>query len=224
MSGARVSSFAVWLTVVACHPQALPAPASTTPRPMIAQRCPELITSHAASSAAVRAFVEIAQLTGDIGGSLPSDSLATPTAPFDDPRLAVQRVGHVIVSNDEGSTLAWDTPAPTPLATSEPQRWDLQLVPHFEGADSSSLRIELDLAPAPPLGTPPERWSIPKHRRVHTTVVLGEQQSVVLALPRGAGAIGPSLMVVTPYFIREEADLRRLFLCKMRARPASRPG
>jgi hypothetical protein len=92
------------------------------------------------------------------------------------------------------------------------------LTPHLEAAASGSLRLELDLAPAPPLGTPPEAWNIPEHRRVRTTVVVGEQQPVVLGLPRGAGAVGPSLMVVTPYFIREEADLRRLFQCKMRER------
>ena len=86
---------------------------------------------------------------------------------------------------------------------------------------TGALRLEVDLAPAPPLGTPPEAWSIPEHRRVHTTVVVGEQQPVVLGLPPGAGAAGPSLMVVTPYFIREEADLRRLFQCKMRERQRS---
>jgi hypothetical protein len=218
-SGSRVCLFKVGLLLTACHPQAGQAP-STAParasRPQIAQRCPELLVPRAGASAPAKIFVEVAQIVGDLAD--PVTGSPAPLSPFDDPRLAVPRVAHVIVTNDVASTLAWDTPGPTPALANEPQRWDLRVTPHLETAGSGPLRLELDLAPAPPLGTPPEAWSIPEHRRVHTTVVIGEQQPVVLALPRGAGAPGPSLMVVTPYFIRDEADLRRLFQCKMRER------
>jgi hypothetical protein len=219
--GSRVSLFTAGLLFTACHPQAERAP-TTAParasRPPIAQRCPELLVPRATSTAPVRVFLEVAQLVGDIADPVPSSTAPAPPAPFDDPRFEVPRVAHVIVTSDAASTLAWDTPGPTPTPGSDPRRWDLRLTAHPETTSLGSLRLELDLAPAPPLGTPPEAWSIPEHRRVHTTVVIGEQQPVVLALPRGAGAVGPSLMVVTPYFIREEADLRRLFECKMRAR------
>jgi hypothetical protein len=219
LNGSRVCLFMAWLLLTACHAQAersgAPARAS---RPQIAQRCPELLVARAASSAPLRVFLEVAQLVGDVGGPLPTSSSPAPPAPFDDPRFEIPRVAHVIVTNDAASTLAWDAPGPTPTPGSDPRRWDLRLTAHAETTTPGSLRLELDLAPAPPLGTPPEAWSIPEHRRVRTTVVIGEQQPVVLGLPRGAGAVGPSLMVVTPYFIREEADLRRLFECKMRER------
>lgn len=220
-SGSRVCLFTLGLLLAACHPQAGQAPstaAAHASRPQIAQRCPELLVPRAAASAPVKIFVEVAQVVGDIADPLARSPASAPLNPFDDPRLQVPRVAHVIVTNDVASTLAWDTPGPTPALANEPQRWDLRVTPHLDTPDSGPLRLELDLAPAPPLGTPPENWSIPEHRRVHTTVVIGEQQPVVLGLPRGAGAPGPSLMVVTPYFIREEADLRRLFQCKMRER------
>jgi hypothetical protein len=162
--------------------------------------------------------LEVAQLVGDVGSPLPTSSAPAPATPFDDPRFEVPRVAHVIATSDVASTLAWDTPSATSTPASEPQRWDLRLTPHLETPASGTLRLEVDLAPAPPLGTPAETWIIPEHRRVRTTVVIGEQQPVVLALPRGAGASAASMMVVTPYFIREEADLRRLFQCKMRER------
>jgi hypothetical protein len=217
-SGSRIWLFTAGLLFTACHPPAERAPsaaAARAPRPQIAQRCPELLVPRAASAAPARVFLEVAQVMGDVG-PLPAPSALAPRAPFDDPRLEVPRVAHVIVTNDVASTLAWDTPGPTPTLANEPQRWDLRLTAHLETPASDSLRLELDLAPAPPLGTPAETWSIPEHRRVRTTVVLAEQQPVVLGLPRGAGAVGPSSMVVTPYFIREEADLQRLFQCKMR--------
>jgi hypothetical protein len=220
-TGSRVWLFVAGLLFAACHPQAEQARSGTparASRPPIAQRCPELLVPRAASSAPPRVFLEVAQIIGDVAAPVTSSPAATPPSPFDDPRLEVPRVAHVIGTSDVASMLAWDTPGPTPALGSEPQRWDLRLTPHLETTGSGSLRLELDLAPAPPLGTPPEAWSIPEHRRVHTAVVIGEQQPVVLALPRGAGARGPSWMVVTPYLIREEADLRRLFQCKMRER------
>lgn len=220
-SGSRVWLFMAGLLFAACHPRAERAPSAAparASRPPIAQRCPELLVPRAASSAPPRVFLEVAQVIGDVAAPVTSSPAAAPSSPFDDPRLEVPRVAHVIVTNDVASTLAWDTPGPAPTLGREPQRWDLRLTAHVESSGAGSLRLELDLAPAPPLGTPPEAWSIPEHRRVHTTVVIGEQQPVVLALPHGAGARGPSLMVVTPYFIREDADLRRLFQCKMRER------
>jgi hypothetical protein len=222
LSGSRICLFTTGVLFAACHPQEARAPSpapARAPRPQIAQRCPELLVPRAVSSAPVRVFIEVAQVVGDIAA--PVTSVTTPPAPFDDPRLEVPRVAHVIAESDVASMLAWDTPDSPATLANEPRRWDLRLTPHLEAAASGSLRLELDLAPAPPLGTPPEAWSIPEHRRVRTTVVIGEQQSVVLGLPRGAGAVGPSLMVVTPYFIREEADLRRLFQCKMRERRRS---
>jgi hypothetical protein len=214
-SGARVLKWLLLLASSACHhtePAQGPAPVS---RPRVAQRCPELLVARSADATRPRVFVEIAQLTGELGG--PTHSAAPPPAsPFDDPRLEVNRVAHVLATNDVKSTLAWDALSKTMMA--ESTRWDLSVTPHLEGTTPSAVRLELDLAPAPPLGTPPENWIIPEHRRVHTTVMIAEQQPVVLGLPRDVGTGAPSVMVVTPYVIREQADLRRLFECKLRGR------
>jgi hypothetical protein len=203
----------------ACHsaePASAPIPAQTPAlRAPFAQRCPELFVSRSTDSTITRVFVEIAQLSGNREGLAVSPPQSVPPRPFD-PKLELQRVASLLVTNDVTSSLAWDAPAP-PSAANAPQSWDLGVTPHF-ASTASSLQLELDLAPAPPLGTAPENWSIPEHRRVHTTVVLGEQQSIQLRLPPGAGATHTSVMVVTPYFIREDADLRRLFECKLRGR------
>jgi hypothetical protein len=217
--GARVSILTA-LALSACHPseRAQVPVRQTASVAGIAQRCPELLAPRPPSSTAPRVLVELSQLWGDVGAPIASSPPATPLAgPFDDPRLEVHRVTQVLATNDVPSLMAWDSLASTPSAN-QPQRWDLKVTAHFDGAAPSALRLELDLSPAPPLGTPPESWSIPAHRRVHTTVVIAEQQPVMLALPPGAGTTGPSMMVVMPYFIRDEADLRRLFQCKMRQR------
>jgi hypothetical protein len=73
------------------------------------------------------------------------------------------------------------------------------------------LRLDIAFAPAPPLGTPKESWSVPEHRQVKTTVVLGNQQLVVLGSPL-LGSAKPSVVVLTPYVVRDDADLRRLFV------------
>ncbi|RYZ04399.1 MAG: hypothetical protein EOO73_24310 [Myxococcales bacterium] len=222
-SGSRVGLFMAALWFGGCHapaksaPSDMPMPAS---RAQLGQRCTELLGSRSASSVPPRrVLLEIARLTGQPDRPLPPLSSPGRSGPFDDPSLVVQSLTHIIVENEVPSTLPWDAPQSAPIRAhaDAPQRWDLRLTARAETA--GALRLEVDLAPAPPLGTPAEAWSIPEHRRVHTTVVVGEQQPVVLGLPAGAGAPERSLMVVMPYFIREEADLRRLFECKMRGHP-----
>jgi hypothetical protein len=183
----------LWFGFAACHHSEQPSVAVAPPRAPfpIGPRCPELLAPLPSSSAAPRIFVDVARL---------------------DRSLHRQLVGHLLLHDEEAGMLACDAPSG---ADSEGRRWDLKVIAHLHSADRSPLRLEVDLTPAPPLGTAQESWSVPEHRRAHTTVVLAEQQSIVLGLPTATGR-EPLTLQVTPYFIREEGDLRRLFECFMR--------
>lgn len=161
---------------------------------------------------------------------LPAVPPAAPESGFSgllrDPRVRITRILNVLASDGVPRTVAWDD-VQDGAETQCPSvaRWDLTVTPHIEGGQLSSVRLELDRAPAPPLGTRPENWYIPEHRRAHTTVALHDQQTIVM----GGFAESPSkerqaMLFVTPYIISDDADLRRLFQCKLSRAGATFPG
>jgi hypothetical protein len=91
------------------------------------------------------------------------------------------------------------------------------VTPHLADARSTEVRLDLTLEPSPPLGTPKEAWQIPEHRGAHTTVVMQDQMPIVVgldpAISRTAQGRGWTLLV-TPYVVRRDEDLRRLFECR----------
>jgi hypothetical protein len=176
-----------------------------------------------AAGVPARVFVEIASVEGDLATLTASaPGAASFREVFADPSLAV-RVAHVMTTNEAQSVIAWDssqTHGGTPC--DEGQRWDLAITPHIQDQQGRVVRLDIAFVPAPPLGTPKESWSVPEHRQMKTTVVLGNQQLVVLSSPP-AGNAKPPLVVLTPYVVRDDTDLRRLFECKMqRARLSAR--
>lgn len=204
-------------------------PAATAPaaaRPAIGVPC-QLSSARAPSSAnaePVRVFVELATVRGDLaqvlrGAPAPTSNAGTFAELLRDQRLEVPRVQHLLVANDAPETLAWDSEKPSASGgCAELDRWDMTVAAHADGESPAGVRLELSLAPAPPLGTPPESWHIPPHRKVHTTVVVKDQQTVVLGgFPvAGAGMSSKSMLLVTPYVLREQSDLKRLLECKRR--------
>jgi hypothetical protein len=180
--------------------------------------------SSAASAEPVRVFVEVAAVRGDLaqvlrGAPGPTSTGNTFAELLRDPRLEMPRVGHFVVANDAPQTMAWDSEKTSAAGGSaERDRWDLTLTAHADGERPARVRLEVSLAPAPPLGTPPESWQIPEHRRIHTTVVVADQQTVVLGgvAEPGATSGSRSILLMTPYVLREQSDLKRLFECKQR--------
>ena len=171
-----------------------------------------------------RVFVEIASVEGDLSTLTASAAgAASFREVFADPSLAV-RVAHVMTTNEAQSVVAWDSPvAPGGTPCDDSQRWDLAITPHIQDQQGRVVRLDIAFVPAPPLGTPNESWSVPAHRQLRTTVVLENQQVVVLSSPPMGNAKRP-IVVLTPYVLRDDTDLRRLFECKMqKARPAARP-
>jgi hypothetical protein len=197
-------------------------PASGTPaaRPRgIALRCP--MPAKGSPSGAPdpkRVFLEVAQVDGGLPAPSPSPGPAPPSlsALLDDPRVDVPRVGGIMATIEAPATLPWDTLSAAPGRPCEAvERWDLTLTPRVAGPGRVKLAIALE--PARPPGTPPEAWQVPAHRAVKTEVEVQDQQTTVLGMPRVGASSRPSVVVVTPYFLRDDDDLRQLMQCKAAA-------
>jgi hypothetical protein len=144
---------------------------------------------------------------------------------LNDPRLRIPRILHVLAPEGEARTVAWDVEKHDREGQCpEVERWDLTVTAHVDATQPSNVRLDVARSPAPPLGTRPEDWYVPEHRRAQTTVVVRDQQTVVLGgLGEPAVPQAPATLLVTPYVIWEEADLRRLFQCKMKRAGAALP-
>lgn len=206
---------------------AAPAPpTSAAPNaPVIGQHC--ALSSGSRSAGPPRVFVEMASVEGALAAvaraprtppPAPGSSGSRGFAAFlSDPRLRIGRVVNVMTTEGVPSTVAWDMQdearsSPCP----ELERWDVTVTSRVDPAQPRTVRLEIRQTPAPPLGTPPQNWHVPEHRQAHTTVVLHDQQSIVLSGPAQATKKQPALLVVTPYIISDDGDLRRLFECKLR--------
>jgi hypothetical protein len=131
----------------------------------------------------------------------------------------VTRMAQLIADDATPATLAWDIARPALSGSPCPpreERWDLTITPTLGAGKPQAVRLEVVLQPAPPLGQSRESWHVPKHRRVHTTVVVGDQQPVILGMPGSPDTV----LAITPYAIRDDGDLRQIFHCKMQARAA----
>lgn len=179
-----------------------------------------------AAGVPAKVLVEIASIEGDLSmlaaGAKSAASFGEALGQaLADPRFSV-RVAWLATTNDTQSVIAWDSPLTHANAPcNESQRWDLAITPHIQDQLGRSLRLDIAFSPAPPLGTPKESWSVPEHRQVKTTVVLGNQQLVVLGSPL-PGNPKPAVVVLTPYVVRDDADQRRLFECMQTAGRAAR--
>ncbi|MFC1642399.1 hypothetical protein ACFL5O_06895 [Myxococcota bacterium] len=205
-------------------------------RPLIAQRCalsrPDPRTEVGADTP--RVLVELAVVVADRAEHpaaplypLPRNFARQPSggrSPWlDDPRIQIVQIANVELTNHAPATVALDIDHArgsgrhcVPCTT--PERWDATLTAHLANAQASKLQLALELAPAPPLGTPKNAWYIPEHRRKRMTVALEDQQTVAAAPVRQPNALRPWLAVLTPYIIRRNEDRRLLFECKARHR------
>jgi hypothetical protein len=173
-------------------------------------------------SANVRVFIEIAAFDGNMAERLAKGpAIARSFAEWmNDPSSGVRRVGGMLATADTVTKMPLDVGAVGESASDggDIRRWDLAITPHLGDPRSSEVRMDLDLAPAQPLGTPEGSWSIPDHRRARTTVVLQDQAPVVIGLEPAVSGVEKGrgwTLLMTPYVVRRDDDLRRLFECRM---------
>jgi hypothetical protein len=172
-------------------------------------------------SAKPRVFIEIASIEGNIADRL-ANADATIARSFsewlNDPNSGVRRVGGMLATAD--------TVAKVPLDLGSGResedgglvhQWDLALTPHVGDPQASEVRIDVTIEPAAP-GTPDGSRSIPEHRPARTTLVMLDQTPTVIGLDpllSGAEKGRGWTLLLTPYLVRRDDDLRRLFECRM---------
>ena len=221
------SKWALTLAVISCGRGATPRAALTEnavdAKRAIAQPCPMPLPMRPSTedTRPLQVFIEAAALEGEFDPSNPSANAALHWR--DDPRLAVTRVAQFLATSNVPAMVPWDDGVGSSAGApcTDWARSDLRVTPHVTAERAAPLRIDIRLEPAPPLGQGKETWHVPEHRVTHTTLVLSDQQSATLALARQPGK-KQSVMIVTPYLVRDEGDLRRLFECKMQRATAER--
>jgi hypothetical protein len=189
---------------------------------LLAQPCPLVSPGDDAGpfSANPRVFIEIASFEGNVADRLANAGATT-----------ARSFGEWMNNSDAlraGGVLATaDTVAKVPLDLGSGREskdggivhhWDLALTPHVGDPQASEVRMDVTIEPAALLAAPDGSWSIPEHRRARTTLVMLDQKPMVLGLdPLGSGpekGRGWTLLL-TPYLVRRDDDLRRLFECRM---------
>jgi len=216
----------VGLLLFGCAREAPLETAATAPErttPLLGEPCP-LSAAPQVSSNPPRVFVELATLEGDLLAIQKPSAAAgqAASAPrsfwqmLADPRWRAINVRHIIASDGISQTFPWDFEPPRASSTCPADaRWELSMTAHVIEQSPVTVRIDVQIAPAPPPGTAPDTWRAPLDCGAKTTVVLRDQQLVVLSgFPTSDRPSSGLMTTVTPYVIREDADLRRLLECK----------
>lgn len=183
------------------------------------------------SSPPRRIFVELATLEGDWAAIMGPNVGAAPSAAaprtfsqaLADPRWKAISVRHLMANDGVRQTLPWQAEPPRgSTGCPATERWELSIVPRVVGRSPVTVQAEVQILPAPPLGVAPDTWHVPPGCGARTTVVLHDQQVIVLSgFPASAEAKVGVTTTLTPYVIWEEADLQRLLACKRKLRPAN---
>ena len=99
----------------------------------------------------------------------------------------------------------------------ETDRWDLTLTAHLQPVKPTDVVLEITLVPAPPQGNSEIFWSVPEHCRAHTTVIAKDQRLGTLGgFAHEQLRTEKTTLVVTPYIIWSDADMRDLLECKVK--------
>jgi hypothetical protein len=152
-----------------------------------------------------RVFVEVARWEGDPLTSLrPGEGGGLV---LDAGRESVG-IHHALANNDEVKTVAWDTAPSTANGSKSQVHWDMKLTPRVVASSPPGVRIEVEIAGG---------------KSAHTTLVLRDQQTSILDWLGDPGSSTPrTIVAVTPYVLRDDADVQRLLECKREAAETAR--
>ena len=97
---------------------------------------------------------------------------------------------------------------------------ELTVLPHLSDVAPGYVRLDLAIRNTP--GARHESEPQAQSAAVKTTLILKDQQTIVLKTETSAGTPSRTLLV-TPYIIRNDRDLKRLLQCKLKARNSAVP-
>jgi hypothetical protein len=208
----------VWLGFLLCSvacgypsPSTAPSAPGLAAKRHLAQACPAL-AAKTPTTTPTSVFVELAVLEGDS-----EPNVRQPVPPparilrwQDDPRLGVTNVFHVLVKGEVPATMAWESPPCAPGPKSCAEQWQFAVTPHPSSTTPDEMRLDLRYGPA-------SIRDLPGYGRGETTLVVRDQQSVLMGLDPERKESKRVVLVLTPYFIHRPDDLRELFRCKQEA-------
>jgi hypothetical protein len=226
MNEANDSMLVLGLLLAGC---ARDAPTDTPPTvqgrvaPMVGEPC-ALSSAPRTPSTPPRIFVELATLEGDVASIQQPNAAAgqgaaaprTFSQMLADPRWKALSVRHVVANDGIRETFPWEFEPPRASAECPAsERWELSMTPHVTGHSPAMVRMDIQILPARLAGAIPDTSQVPPDCGARTTLVVRDQQVVVLSgFAAAAGARADLMTTVTPYVVWEEADLRRLVECK----------
>ena len=176
--------------------------AASAKRALIAQPCAQMPSAEEASGGYGRVFIQAAQVV--------STELQQPLGRWlADHPVTTASVASFIGAKDEPTTISWNRCLDTACESSEP--WKLTVTPALPARASESVLLALQL----------RREQDPADQTQSTTIETRNQQPVAVSLDGAVEASAMSL-IVTPYLVGDDGDLRRLAACKSQT-AAARP-
>jgi type II secretory pathway component GspD/PulD (secretin) len=89
----------------------------------------------------------------------------------------------------------------------------------------NDLNLELILSPPRQSALTESAMQLPNECRTQTTVTIKDQQTIILGgFTEARSGKEQSILIVTPYIIWNDADLRTLLECKVKLAQAARAG
>ncbi len=169
-----------------------------------------------------RVFVEIAVVEGQIRpGGLPAQNSAPRETTWiesllGDPNVRLTSVTHLLAEDGRATTMNWAQPWSNDPACRSDAAQSLTVVPKVVDDSTRAVSLDIDLGPSSAIAE-----DSPAHPGcdLRTHLALADQQTVVLA----AAGTPPDVarqhtMLLTPYIIDDDQDLKALLHCKaMRA-------
>jgi hypothetical protein len=204
--------------------------APRSPPPVtLAQTCPLAVpgTGGDAPKVSPRLFLEIVAVEGrqEIGKPPPGplEFARWLDAPGETPRS----LGGLIATSGVATRMPFAIPISEGNVMGAPavSPWNLAVTPHVGDAPSPELRLELTIEAADGADASPSTAATPPARRAHTTLVMRDQQPAFIALEPSIARSPkerPWMLLLTPYVVRSDEDLRRLFECRAARRASAK--
>jgi hypothetical protein len=184
------------LTTACQGRQGAPIPNPSTSKSLIAQRCERLNPDRMSTGESfARVFVD--------GFDVVSEDLQTPLGPWlAEHPIEVHHSQAMMLTHDTPSSASWNRCANRSCTATE--LWNITITPRLPKRASDPLQLTVELRSAA---------ASTEQRGSSSTVEARDQYPVRIDFP-GARSTGATAMVLAPYLVNNDEDLRAIMLCK----------